>query len=135
AEFAAIRRVRTMEFRWAVAAAAGVLLFGTLQGIVVAIVLSLIGLSIQAANPPVHVIGRKRGADVLRPVSPEHPDDETFEGLLILRPEGRLFFANAQNVARQIAALIDQHRPRVLAIDLSRVTDIEYSALQALAEG
>jgi hypothetical protein len=26
----------------------------------------------------VHVIGRKRGADVLRPVSPEH-DDETFE--------------------------------------------------------
>jgi len=135
AEFAAIRRVRAMEFWWAVTAAAGVLVFGTLQGIVVAIVLSLVGLSVQAANPPVRVIGRKRGADVLRPVSPEHPDDETFEGLLILRPEGRLFFANAQNVAQQIAALIEEHRPRVLAIDLSRVTDIEYSALQALSEG
>jgi MFS superfamily sulfate permease-like transporter len=135
AEFAAIRRVRAMEFWWAVTAAAGVLVFGTLQGIVVAIVLSLVGLSVQAANPPVRVIARKRGADVLRPVSPEHPDDETFEGLLILRPEGRLFFANAQNVAQQIAALIEEHRPRVLAIDLSRVTDIEYSALQALAEG
>ena len=82
-----------------------------------------------------HVIGRKRGADVLRPLSPEHPDDETFEGLLILRPEGRLFFANAQNVADRINALIAEHRPRVVALDMSRVPDIEYSALQALIEG
>ena len=50
-------------------------------------------------------IGRKRGADVLRPLSPEHPDDETFEGLLIARPEGRLFFVNAQSVAEQLDAL------------------------------
>ena len=77
-------------------------------------------------------IGRKRGADVLRPLSPAHPDDETFEGLLILRPEGRLFFLNAQSVAEQIRALIAQHDPRVLALDMSRVPDIEYSALQAL---
>jgi len=112
-----------------------VLLFGTLQGIVVAIIVSLIGLSSQAARPIVHVIGRKRGADVLRPLSPEHPDDETFEGLLILRPEGRLFFANAQSVADQVKALTLKHHPRVLALDLSRVPDIEYSALQALVEG
>ena len=124
-----------MEFRWAVAAMLGVLLFGTLQGIVVAIIISLIGLSSQAARPTVHVIGRKRGADVLRPVSPEFPDDETFEGLLILRPEGRLFFANAQSVAEQIQELVAKHKPRVVAIDMSRVTDIEYSALQALIEG
>src|SRR5213592_4714996 len=110
-EFQAIRRVRTMEFRWAIAAALGVLLFGTLQGIVVAIVVSLISLSGQAARPTVHVIGRKRGADVLRPLSPEHPGDETFEGLLILRPEGRLFFANAQSVAEQFQALRAVHRP------------------------
>jgi MFS superfamily sulfate permease-like transporter len=125
----------TMEFRWAVAAMLGVLLFGTLQGIVIAILMSLIGLSSQAARPTVHVIGRKRGADVLRPVSPEFPDDETFEGLLILRPEGRLFFANAQSVAEQIQELVSKHKPRVVAVDMSRVPDIEYSALQALIEG
>jgi len=135
AEFRAIRKVRTMEFRWAVAAALGVLMLGTLKGIVVAIILSLIGLSSQSANPRVHVIGRKRGADVLRPLSPEHPDDETFEGLLIVRPEGRIYFVNAQNVGEQIDALVAQHKPRVLALDMSRVNDIEYSALQALMEG
>jgi len=134
AEFLAIRKVRTMEFRWAIVAALGVLLFGTLTGIVVAIILSLIGLSSQSANPRVSVIVRKRGADVLRPLSPEHPDDEIFEGLLIVRPEGRLFFVNVQNVADQIEALITQYNPRVVALDMSRVPDIEYSALQMLME-
>jgi SulP family sulfate permease len=135
AEFVSISKIRTMEFTWALAAFAGVLVFGTLQGIVVAIVLSLIGLSSQAANPKVYVIGRKRDADVLRPLLPEHPDDETFDGLLILRPEGRLFFANAQQVGDQIRALVAEHRPSVLALDMSRVPDIEYSALQMLVQG
>jgi high affinity sulfate transporter 1 len=134
AEFRAIRSVRTMEFRWALIACIGVLVFGTLKGIVVAIVVSMIGLASQVANPRVSVIGRKRGADVLRPLSPEHPDDETFEGLLIVRPEGRLFFVNAQNVGEQINVLVQQYQPRVLALDMSRVPDIEYSALQALME-
>ena len=110
-EFATIRKVRSMEFRWALAAFLGVLVFGTLQGIIVAIILSLLGLSSQSMHPPVHVIGRKRGEDVLRPVSPEHPDDETFEGLLILRPEGRLFFANAQQVGDRIRELVARTGP------------------------
>jgi anti-anti-sigma factor len=135
AEFRAIRKVRRMEFRWAIIAALGVLILGTLKGIVVAIIVSLIGLCSQVAQPRVSVIVRKRGADVLRPLSPEHPDDETFEGLLIVRPEGRLFFVNVQNATEQIDALITQYKPRVLALDMSRVPDIEYSALQALMAG
>jgi high affinity sulfate transporter 1 len=134
-EFLAIRKVRSMEFYWGLAAAAGVLLFGTLQGITVAIVVSLIGLSYQTARPNVYVLGRKRGTDVLRPLSPEHPDDETFEGLLIVRPEGRLFFLNAEYVKEQILALEAQYKPRVVAWDMSAVFDIEYSALQALMDG
>jgi len=134
-EFLAISKVRAMEFGWAIVACLGVLVFGTLKGIVVAIILSLLGLASQAASPRVSVIGRKRGADVLRPLSFEHPDDETFPGLLIVRPEGRLFFVNAQNVADQINALVAEYRPRVLALDMSRVPDVEYSALQMLIEG
>jgi MFS superfamily sulfate permease-like transporter len=54
---------------------------------------------------------------------------------LILRPEGRLFFANARQVGDQIQALVAEHRPKVLAVDMSRVPDIEYSALQMLVDG
>jgi len=134
AEFLGIRAVRSMEFRWALIACVGVLIFGTLRGIVVAIIASMIGLASQTAQPRVSVIGRKRGADVLRPVSAEHPDDELFEGLLIVRPEGRLFFVNVQNVVDQISALVEKYQPRVLTLDMSRTPDLEYSALQTLIE-
>jgi len=134
AEFRGIRAVRSMEFRWAVIACVGVLIFGTLRGIVVAIIASMIGLASQTAQPRVSVIGRKRGADVLRPLSAEHPDDELFDGLLIVRPEGRLFFVNVQNVVDQISALVEKYQPRVLTLDMSRTPDLEYSALQTLIE-
>jgi MFS superfamily sulfate permease-like transporter len=73
--------------------------------------------------------------DVLRPLSPAHPDDETLDGLLIIRPVGRLYFANAQNVGDKIRLLIAEHEPRVVTLDFSRVPDIEYSALKMLQEG
>ena len=93
AEFGAILKIRMTEFTWALAAFAGVVALGTLKGIVVAIVLSLVGLAYQVADPPVYVLGRKPGTNVFRPSTKEHPEDETFPGLLILRPEGRMFFA------------------------------------------
>jgi SulP family sulfate permease len=134
AEFRSILRVRRTEFVWALAAFAGVMLFGTLKGIVVAIILSLVALAAQVANPPVHVLGRKRGTGVFRPRSSEQPDDEMFPGLLLLRLEGRVFFANAERIRQKVQALVAEHRPRVVAIDLSAVFDLEYTALKSLTE-
>src|SRR5262249_3214225 len=94
-EFRNILSIRRTEFIWALAACVGVISLGTLQGIVVAIIISLVALAHQIADPPVYVLGRKPGTNVFRPNSPEHPEDEKFQGLLILRTEGRVFFANA----------------------------------------
>jgi high affinity sulfate transporter 1 len=135
AEFRAILRIRRMEFLWAAAAFAGVVVLGTLKGIVVAVIMSLVALSYQAARPKVYVLGRKPGTDVFRPLSPDHPDDETFPGLLMARPEGRLFFANAQHVGDQLMSLIERDRPAIVALDCSAIPDIEYSALKLLIEG
>jgi len=134
ADFRDILRVRRTEFLWALAAFAGVMLLGTLKGILVAIVVSLVALAHQVADPPVHQLGRKRGTNVFRARSPEHPDDETFPGLLLLRVEGRLFFVNAERVAEKIRPLIAEHRPRYVVLDLSGLFDLEYSALNTLAE-
>jgi high affinity sulfate transporter 1 len=134
-EFGAIRKIRRMEFLWAVAALAGVVLVGTLQGIVIAIVLSMLSLIQQISSPPLHVLGRKPGTDVFRPRSDEHPEDETFPGLLLLQPEGRIFFANAQNYSEKILETLEEEQPRVIVLDLSRVFDLEYTALKMLVEG
>ena len=134
AEFGAIRRTRWTEFVWAVAALIGVVLLGTLKGILVAIVVSLFALAYQVADPPVYVLGRKTGTNVFRPRSAEHPEDETFPGLLILRPEGRVFFANAERIGDKMRALIAGAKPRVVAVDLAGVFDLEYTALKMLTE-
>jgi high affinity sulfate transporter 1 len=134
AEFGEIRRVRRIEYRWALIAFAGVVLLGTLNGILVAVVASLLALAQQAYNPPVYTMGRKRGTQVFRPRSSEHPDDETWPGLLILRTEGRLFFANAQRVADKMRPLVEAARPSVVVLDCSALIDIEYTAVKMLIE-
>jgi SulP family sulfate permease len=134
ADFRAIRRVRADEFWWAVLALAGVVLLGSLPGILVAVVISLLTLIYQANHPPVYVLGRKPGTNVFRPLSPEHPADETFPGLLIVRTEGRMHFANAQRVGDKMWPLIRAAPIKVLALDCSAIPDIEYTALRMLTD-
>jgi len=133
-EFAVIRRVRRIEFRWAVIAFIGVVVLGTLQGIIVAVIASLFALAHQAYDPPVHVIGRKPGSDVFRPRSSDHPEDESWPGLLILRIEGRAFFLNAQRISDRMSQLIATDQPALVILDGRSLIDIEYTALKMLIE-
>ena len=134
AEFRDILRVRRIEFYWALIAMVGVMTLGTLKGILVAVIVSLLGLAQQAYSPPVYALGRKRGTDVYRAHSDEHPDDETWPGLLIIRTEGRAFFANAQQIGDKMWPLLEQAKPSVVVIDCSALIDIEYTALKMLTE-
>src|SRR5262245_20233891 len=103
-----ILEIRRTEFLWALTALVGVVLLGTLQGILVAIVVSLVALVHQTADPPVRVLGRKPDTNVFRPLSAEHPEDETFPGLVMIQLEGRVFFANAERIGERIKALADE---------------------------
>jgi high affinity sulfate transporter 1 len=133
-EFREILAVRRVEFRWAIVAFVGVVVLGTLQGIVVAVIVSLLALAQQAYHPSVYVLGRKRGTDVFRARSAEHPDDESWPGLLIVRVEGRAFFLNAQRIGDRLWPLIDQAKPAILLLDCRGLIDIEYTALKMLIE-
>lgn len=133
-EFRAIWRTRQMEFSWAVASWGGVVLLGTLRGILVAVVISMLALIYHGNRRPVFVLGRKRGTDVFRPKSTEHPDDEFFPGLLILKTEGIVHFANARRIGDLMQPLIDEYKPRMVVIDCSAIPDFEYTALKMLAD-
>jgi len=134
-EFRAILTIRRTEFIWALTAFAGVVLLGTLKGIVVAIMLSLLALAHQVADPPVYILGRKPGTNVFRPRSEEYLEDETFPGLLLLRVAGRVFFANVEQIGQKIRMLTEEAKPQVVVLDLSAVFDLEYTALKVLSEG
>ncbi|HKU89487.1 MAG TPA: SulP family inorganic anion transporter [Steroidobacteraceae bacterium] len=133
-EFRDMLRVRRTEFIWAVVAMLGVMVLGTLKGILVAIIVSLVALGFQAANPKLYVLGREPGTTKFRPRSAQHPDDEFVDGLLLVRPEGRLFFLNAERIGEKLRALMAETRARVVVLDLRAVFDLEYSALKTLID-
>ncbi|MNF32601.1 putative sulfate transporter [compost metagenome] len=133
-EFRAILRVRRTEFVWALFVLVGVMLLGTLKGILVAIIVSLLALAHQVSDPPVHVLGRKPGSNVFRPLARDNLDDESFPGLLMVRPEGRIFFVNADRIIQKVRPLVAETGARVVALDLSAVFDLEYTALKMLIE-
>ena len=88
-EFRAILAIRRTEFVWAVAACAGVVLLGTLKGILVAIIVSLVALL--HSRSPIRrstCSGASPGTNVFRPRPKEHPEDETFPGLSSCGPKG-----------------------------------------------
>jgi anti-anti-sigma factor len=110
------------------------MVLGTLNGILVAVIVSMASLLHQANNPPVSALGRKKGTHVFRPRSGEHPDDESIPGLTIVRPEGRIYFGNAQAVAEKVRALVEPENAAVVVLDLGAVPGIEFTALRMLVE-
>jgi anti-anti-sigma factor len=55
--------------------------------------------------------------------------------MLLLRLEGRIFFFNAEHIAQKMRQLVDEAKPKIVAIDLTGVYDLEYTALKMLIEG
>ena len=132
-EFQAIQQFRWVEFGWLLIAFGGVVVLGTLEGILVAVVISLLVLLTYANHPPVYQVGRMSGTNVFRPLD-DYPGDETFPGLLLLRTEGYLYFANVPRALEKIDEMIRQRQPHVVAFDCSAVPNIEYTALKLLSE-
>jgi MFS superfamily sulfate permease-like transporter len=132
-EFRDMAEVRRTELVWALLAVLGVVVLGTLEGILVAVLISILTLIAQADRPPVYALGRKPGTGVFRPLD-DHPADETFPGLLIARTEGRLFFANVPWVIDNLWAMIHETSPQVVVLACDALPDIEYTALKSLVE-
>ena len=77
----------------------------------------MLSLMYQANNPMVYELRRKPGTNVFRPRSAEHREDESTPGLLIARIEGRVYFANAQNVGEKLRELVESAMPTALILD------------------
>ena len=112
-EFRRLYRVTRFDFWIAVAAVIGVLSAGVLAGVVIGIVLSLGWLIYVATQPSMPLLGREPDTQVFRDIG-ENPEDETFEGIVVLRLDGGLFFATAEALENRIRDLVDE-RTRALS--------------------
>ena len=116
-DFRLILEIRRTEFLWALPALAGVVLLGTSQGILVAIVASLATLAHRTAHPRLRALGRKLGTNVFRALLEGAPEDETFPVSSMIQLEGQVFFADVEPIGEKMRALADEAKPRVVVLD------------------
>jgi high affinity sulfate transporter 1 len=116
-----------MEFLIAVAAFAGVLVFGILKGILLAAVFSMLLLVRRVAYPHVAWLGRVPGTQRFSDIA-RHPDNERVPGVLIVRVEASLLYFNVTHVRDQlwqhVAAAGDELRLVVWDLSTSPYVDI-----------
>ena len=128
-------RLRRSEFGLSVVSFLGVVVFGVLPGIGIAVGLSLLNFIRHAWRPHEAILGRvpyyKGYHDVGR-----HPDAQQVPGLLLYRWDAPLFFANADLFHDRARAVVRGVDPPVrwLVVSAEPVTDIDTTAADALDE-
>jgi sulfate permease, SulP family len=122
------------DFLAALAALLGVLVFDTLPGLFIGIAVSLLLLLYRASRPHVAVLGQVPGADghygdVLR-----HPENQQVPGIVVLRLESGLFFANADAVRDAIRAHAAGPSVRAVVLDAETIPYVDVTAARMLMQ-
>jgi MFS superfamily sulfate permease-like transporter len=129
------RSITRLDYVTALVAAIGVLALGLLQGLVIAALLGLVVLLFRTKQRSTFVLGRVPETTIYRSVD-HYPDGETYPGLLIIRFDGSLFFANAHDfvtAVRKAIAAADPP-PRVVLLDGESMNDVDATAVITLKE-
>jgi high affinity sulfate transporter 1 len=129
AELRRLFRVRKTEFALAVACALGVMFVGVLQGIVVAVALSVVYIFKRAWAPYSAVLGTAPELPGWHDIG-RYPDAEQVPGLLIVRWSAPLFFANANQFRDRIRELVKASTPppQWVLVAAEPITDIDTTA-------
>ncbi|MCU0970946.1 MAG: SulP family inorganic anion transporter [Gammaproteobacteria bacterium] len=125
-------RLRRLDFWLAMIALAGVLVMPTLPALGGAVVISLGMLVWRASQARLTFLGRARGG--LEEVDLRSVPDAAIPGLLIVRPDEMLFFANAASVRDDILGAVAEAdpRPSVVLLDLGLTPEVDVPVVEAL---
>ncbi|WP_198369380.1 SulP family inorganic anion transporter [Roseomonas rosulenta] len=127
-------RVSRPDFTAAVVAVAGVLLFGILQGILLAALISVLIMLVRASRPHVAFLGRVPGTTRYGDIA-RHPENEPISGVIAFRPEGSLLYVNAESVLEVVLARLAAQSPgtmRLVVCDLSAAPHLDLAAVAML---
>ena len=127
-------RQRRVECVLSIAAFLGVALLGVLEGIAVAVGLSILNVFRRAWRPYETTLGRVPGLSGQHDRQ-LHPDAEQLPNLVIFRFDAPLFFANARTFRDDVRVLAAaEPRPKWIVIAAEPITDVDTTAADMLAE-
>jgi sulfate permease, SulP family len=122
------------DFLAAVAALLGVLVFDTLPGLFIGIGVSLLLLLYRASRPRVAVLGRVPGTRSQYGDVDRHAENQEQPGVRVLRVEGGLFFANADQVRAEVIRHASDPDVHAIVLDAEAMPFVDVTAVGALEE-
>ena len=134
-ELRRLRQFRSSELALALAAAAGVLVFDVLAGMLIAIGLSVADLVHRIARPPAAVLGRTPDLAGFHDIR-DYPGARTIPGLVLFRYDAPLCFANANDFRdRALAAVAAETDPvEWFLLNAEAIVALDLTAADALRE-
>ena len=134
-KLARYRRVTQLDFWTAVVALVGVLTLGILQGLLLAALIGLLALLIGTKTRSTSILGRVPGEKIYLGLE-NFPEGETYPGLLILRFDGSLYFANAPDDANELRTAVEMSdpSPKIVLIDGESINGIDATAIIQMEE-
>jgi high affinity sulfate transporter 1 len=128
-------RVHRTEFALSIACFLGVALLGVIEGIFIAVALSLLNFIRRAWRPHHAVLGRADDVKGYHDVT-RYPDAKRVPGLVLFRWDAPLFFANAEEFADEVRqAIASSPTPvRWVVVAAEPITDLDTTAADVLKE-
>jgi high affinity sulfate transporter 1 len=132
-EFNRLRKVNHFDFIIASLALLSVIVFGILQGVVIAAIASLILIIRIVSTPHVAFLGRIPGTNRYTDMK-RHPDNETLPGVLLFRVESPLLYFNVENIYHTVWSKIisSGSELKVVIFDLSTSAYIDSSGARLI---
>jgi high affinity sulfate transporter 1 len=130
-----VYRLRPSELAFSIVCFLGVILFGAIEGIFIAVALALLAFIWRAWRPYDAVLGRVDGLKGYHDIS-RHPEAKQIPGLVLFRWDAPLFFANAAVFQEHVLqAVADAPTPtKWIVVAAEPVTDIDITAADMLSE-
>lgn len=128
------RRIRRNDFVASLAALIGVLLFGPLYGLLIAVLLAMLGLVYRSSRVEVEVMGKVPGEKAAWGSITNHPERTGYEGILVVRLDSPLFWANSADSVDGVIAEVDQVGTGVRAVllDLEATSQLDTTSIDSL---
>jgi high affinity sulfate transporter 1 len=134
----ALRRLYAMrrsEFFLALICALGVMLVGVLEGIIIAVIVAVLQFFERSWRPYVAVLGKPTQVDGHHDIT-RYPDAVQVPGLLLIRWDAPLFFANANIFRKKLRDLLAHMEPKPfwVLVAAEPVTDVDVTAAEMLID-
>ncbi len=125
-----LRQESRVEVWFGVLALAGVLLIDVLQGMIIGLVASLLFVVYKTSRPHIASLGRVPGTPGAYSDLGRHPENIPVPGVLIVRVDAQLYYANALTVRDHVKAMLAEMEtpPRALIFDASAQDEIDVTS-------